>query len=470
MKTRNSPASTQQWDSVIKSVRESHPRRRRRRGFRRWLAYFMIFMSVVALIAVSVFAYVHLKLQANSDDIASLSSRAPSEPMNVLVLGSDSRQDLSPEEQEKYDPEGVDRRTGRRADTIILLHLDERRDQAVLVSFPRDLLVDLPGGKEGKINGSYQGGPDDVIQTVEKFTGLPVHHYIEANFTGFKNISNALGGVKVFFERPINDPDSGLVVPKGCVELKGDMALSFVRSRKIDSDFGRIERQQLFLKLMMEKVTSTGTMLNPVRVVSLVNIFAENVKTDTEMSPNDMRKIAWRLRRFDPKNLDMRVVPSAGARIRGASYVVANEKQKTGLFTAIKERKPLPDYGRTGVSAVEPSQVRLSLLNGTNVAGMAKNAVDEFKAKGFDVVAVGDADRSDYTKSVVVFKDGYEEHGRLVAAQYGADLKPMPKNFLLDTEVGIVLADDYAQGKAVPPPPPPPGKAPPAPKPLVHPC
>lgn len=468
MSRRNSTLQTDQWDGIIKSVRGAHSPRRR--GGKGW-SYFFVLVLIVSLVGAGVFAYVQVKLKANSIDIKELASRPSADPMNVLVLGSDSRQDLSPEEQAKYDPEGVDRDTGRRADTIILLHLDEKRDQAVLIHFPRDLLVQLPSGKQGRINGAYQQGPGGVIQTVQRFTGLPIHHYIEVNFTGFRNISNALGGVNVFFERPINDHDSGLVVPKGCVELKGDSALSFVRLRKIDSDFERIERQQLFLRMMMEKVSSAGTLLNPVKMVRLVNVFSENVETDAELGVNDMRKIAWRLRSFEPSRLDMRLVPSAGNRINGVSYVVANKGQTTALFTAMKERKTLPDYGRTGVSAIEPGDVRLTLLNGTDVPGLAKNSVEAFKAKGFDVFAVGDADRRGYTKSVALYKEGYQDRATFVAGHYGAEVKVMPKNFLLDTEVAMILGQDYADGKATPPPPPPPPKnAKPAQKPLVHPC
>ena len=463
---RQSTIPPDQWSGIIKSVRESHPGRRRRSRLGRRLGIFLMVLAVVALIAASVFAYVHLKLQASATEIAGLSP--PEEPTNVLVIGSDSRQDLPPELQEQYDPEGVDRGSGRRADTIILIHLDEQRDKAVLVHFPRDLLVELPDGKSGRINGSYQSGPEGIIDTVEAFTGLGVHHYIEVNFQGFNNIANALGGVNVYFERPIKDPDSGLNVPQGCVELNGQNALSFVRARKIDSDFGRIERQQLFVKLMMEKVTSAGTLLNPIKVVKLINIFASNVKRDAELTINDMRKIAWRLRGFDASKIDMRVVPSSSANIRGVSYVVHNEQQTQELFTAIRERRTLPDYGRTGVSAVEASDVRLAVLNGTDVSGLAKKTAEELKVKGFDVVAFGDVGTTDVEKTVVYFKAGNEDKAGFLAGNYGAEVKVMPESLALDSEVAIVLGRDFAEGTATPPPPPPPGKAPPPP--LVHPC
>ena len=461
----------ERWDDLIKSERSARrapPREPKQR--RRWLTYIVVFLMLVAVLIAATVAYVQLKLKSGPD-LPQLESRVPNQPMNVVVLGSDARDVLSAEELKQYDPSGHDRTTGRRADTIILIHLDERRKQAVVVSFPRDLLVKYPNGNQGKINGAYQGGPGAVIDTVEAFTGLPVHHYVEANFVGFRKIVNALGGVDVAFERPINDKDSGLNVPAGCVHLTGDQALAFVRVRKIDDDFGRIARQQLFMSLMMQKISSAGTIFNPVKVIKLVNLFSENVTTDADLSLRDVQQLALRLKSFDPKKVDMRLVPSASRSIRGTSYVVANDGQTKALMAAIKERRTLPDYGRTGVSAIDPADVKVTALNGTGVAGLAAKGVDDLKSKGFDVPSSGNADHPNYKKTTVFFKEGFPDQAALVAAPYGALVKPMPKSFQPPTDIAVVFGADYAEGKATPPPPPPPPKKGKAPqKPLIHRC
>lgn len=401
----------------------------------------LLFLVIFGLIAGGVYAYVQVKLKSNSDPAIDVVSRPPDEPMNVLMLGSDTRDVLTEEERKTF---GTIK--GRRTDTIILIHLDEKRKKAVLVSFPRDLRVMLPSGKMGRINTIYEKGPEAFMGSISKLTGLPIHHYVEVNFVGFRNIVDTLGGIDVYFEKPLRDKDSELNVPKGCVELDGDMALAFVRVRKIDNDFERIARQQLFLKLMMDKVTSSGTFLNPVKLVKLVNDGSRNVTTDAELGVKDMTQLALRLRTFDSSNVDMRVVPSYGQRIGGVSYVVPNEKQMKALFQAIASRSILPDYGRTGVSTVEPADVPVSVLNGTSVDGLAKKVAAELSAKGFPVEGTGQA--SPATKTTIYYVDGSEEKAKLVASHFNAPIKVMPVTIDVTTPIAVVLGTDQSAAAA----------------------
>ncbi len=444
-------------------------------------------VSVVVLLGViagAVFVYANFKVKGNQEQVE-VAEKPPNEPMNVLVLGSDSRENLTAEQQASFgDTEVV---PGRRADTIMLLHLDEQREQAVLVHFPRDLKVDDPQGKAVKINSIYSLGPDAMVETVSEFTGMPIHHYLEVDFNGFNQIADSIGGVEVFFERAVRDPDSGLDQPQGCVKIEGDQALAFVRARKIDDDFGRIRRQQLFLKLMVDKIATPGVVLRPDRVISLVNVFSRAVKYDAELTLGDLKTIGLRLRKFNSGNLDMRVVPSAGARIDGVSYVVANEKQTKGLFAALASRSPLPDYGRTGVSAIDPEEVRVSLLNGTEVDKLALAEGEALKAKGFQVLETSNT--TPHATTTVYHSEGFQDQGRLLANNYGAPLLELPATISAAGQVAVVLGQDFAASHpppaagsggtlspgatASPPAPAPPAPSAPAPqgpKPLVHAC
>ncbi|HLF69560.1 MAG TPA: LCP family protein, partial [Actinomycetota bacterium] len=278
-----------------------HPGRRTRRlGVR-----ILIGLLLVAVLGVLATAGLYFLGGPKASHVKGLGELPAGEPMNVLVLGSDSREGLSKEELRKYDPQGTDRRSGRRSDTIMLLHVDPDKEKVVMVSFPRDLRIRHPNGSLGRINAIYQQGPSAMVQAVKTYTGLPIHHYVEVNFEGFKNIVDTVGGVDVFFERSIREPDSGLNVRKGCVHLVGDQALAFVRVRKIDSDFGRIARQQLFLRLMMDKVTHAKILINPVKIVKLVEILSNNVTTDTGLSLGDLKGLALQLRGFDQSRIDM---------------------------------------------------------------------------------------------------------------------------------------------------------------------
>ncbi|HYN99473.1 MAG TPA: LCP family protein [Actinomycetota bacterium] len=436
---------------------------------------------LLGLIGGAILVYANFKVKGNQEQV-NVAEQPPNEPMNVLVLGSDSREGLTAEQQASFgDTEVV---PGRRADTIMLLHLDEQREKAVLVHFPRDLRVQDPNGQDVKINSVYSLGPDAMVETVTEFTGLPIHHYLEVDFNGFNRIADTVGGVEVFFEEPVKDQDSGLDQPRGCVTIEGDQALAFVRARKIDDDFGRIRRQQLFMKLMVDKIATPGVVLRPDRVISLVQVFSSAVKYDAELSLNNIKTIGLRLRKFNSSNLDMRVVPSAGARIGGTSFVVANESQSRALFGALASRQPLPDYGRTGVSAIDPSEVRVSLLNGTDVDKLAFAEGEKLKGKGFQVVET--ANTIAHPTTTVYYSEGFQDQGRLLANTYGTELKELPATITAAGQVTVVLGQNFAAaaaaqaaptpgaagtpGSAVAPaaPPAPPGPA--EPKPLIHAC
>ncbi|MGQ0679185.1 MAG: LCP family protein [Actinomycetota bacterium] len=397
--------------------------------------------SILGLIAGGMLLYLQLKVKGGDQTVENLAQQEASEPMNVLLLGSDSREDLTDEQKKSFGEI-----TGKRADTIMLLHLDDHRDKVVLVSFPRDLRVVSPDGEAVKINSIYQLGADAVVSTLSNFTGLPIHHYVEVDFNGFNEITRTIGGVRIYFERALQDRDSGLDVPRGCVPIEGDQALAFVRARKIDDDFGRIRRQQLFLKLMAEKINAPGTLLRPDKVLSLVNVFSENVKHDAELTLADIKNIALRLRVFDSGNLDMRVVPSAGARIQGVEFVLANEGQSAALFEAIGARTALPPFGRTGVSAIDPADVQVSLLNGTDVDKLAAGEADQLRAKGFQVSVGGNAPAHPIT--TVYFDDGFEEQARLLSGIYPGAVEPRVAGIVTAAPVALVLGADFAASRA----------------------
>lgn len=430
-------SSEPRWDDMIRSGRHSH-----RRAPRRWPKFLfysaMLFVILMLIAGGVVWAAIHKRPSHVALDVAEVSQGGP---RNVLILGSDSRADLTPAELKKYDPTGKDRNSGHRSDTIILLNIDPKRDKAVIVSFPRDLRVTKPDGRIGKINSVYQQGPAAMVKMIETYSGMKINNYIEIDFAGFKKIVDALGGVDIYFEQAINEPNSGLRVPKGCVHLAGDQALSFVRVRKVDSDFGRIARQQLFVKLLMKKVLTPSNLLHPFKLLKLADLFTKNVKTDQNLSLGTEKDLALKLRGIDAGKVDMRVLPSAPKNIGGVSFVVANQQQVDSIFQALRDRKPLPDYGRTGVSALQPSDIRVSVLNGTGLQELAKTEGAKLTSAGFADVATGNA--TPIAKTTVFFKEGNEEKAKLLAERYKAQVKPMPSTIVVDTELALVLGKDF---------------------------
>lgn len=419
---------------------------RRGRIVRRTLGTLALIGLVIVVAGVALFFHTRALVGKNGvacPDCAAVGSGA----MNVLVLGSDSRAVLDPQSLQLYDPTGQDRNSGQRADSIVLLHIDPTAAKAVALALPRDLKVPAPSGGYQKINGFYNQGVSAMVKAVTAFTGLPVNHYIEVNFNSFRTITNALGGVNVKFTRAVNDPDSGLNQPAGCNLLTGDQALAFVRVRHIDSDYGRIARQQLFVKLMMQKILSAGTLLNPQKVVSLINLGAGNVGHDSGLGLSTMSSMALRFRHFSSNDLDFRVVPSLP---QPDGYVVANKAQSSALFTALRNGGPLPDYGRQGVSAVDAASVSATILNGTKTAGIAAQAKSSFEAQGYTILKTGNADRTDYTASAVYYTTGNQEKAQFLATQYfgGMQVQPVPASLNVTTgDAVVVLGPDYSSTK-----------------------
>lgn len=347
--------------------RPLEPRPRRHWG-RRILATacVLILLGVLAGAALLVYA----SSRVNAKGIACTAcSPAPSgaSGMNVLVMASDTRQGLSPAEAQRLDPGNVDLNDGTRADSLALVHLEPGSGKAVVISIPRDLRVPAPGGGYEKINAYFNNGPNPMVAEVSSLTGLSIQHFIEVNFVSFGEITQALGGVNVYFNRAINDPNSGLNQPKGCNLLSGDQALAFVRDRDTDSDFGRIARQRLFVTLMMDKVLTPGTLLNPVKVLNLIKLGLNSLTHDSGLSLATMLNLALHFHSFNSSAIDFRVLPvqSTGQVIGGVSYVIENTSQASALMTAVGNGSPLPPYGvqstnaaptTTGAASTAPSK------------------------------------------------------------------------------------------------------------------
>jgi LCP family protein required for cell wall assembly len=226
-----------------------------------------------------------------------------SQGTNYLIVGSDSRENVTEEGDAGFN--GSEAPGGQRADTIMLLHLEGGKAQ--MLSIPRDLYVPIAGTDASqKINAAYNGGPTRLVDTVTQSLGIPIDRYMEVDFVSFAGLVDGLGGVTIDFPHPATDTGSGLnVTESGPVELNGDQALAYVRSRHyteiIDgqqvqdprADLGRIERQQRFLSVVIEKLSSTK---NPFALARAASGMAEGLRIDDKMSMFDAMSFAWGMR------------------------------------------------------------------------------------------------------------------------------------------------------------------------------
>lgn len=267
--------------------------------------------------------------------------------VNVLVTGSDSREDLTAEQREELSTGNFE---GIRTDTIMVVQMDPRREGPAILSLPRDLLVERCDGSEGRINEAFQigestgvGGPTCLVRTIRSLTDIPIHHYMQIDFQGFVDVVEAMGGVRMCLGQPIADEAANIDLPAGCQILNGREALGFVRVRKIDSDLGRISRQQRFLGAVAEQVTSPRTALNPGRTFRLIDTGADAVQGDDGLSIGVMRRIATTFRGATSDAIDMRTVPAVEQAIDGIAYLVPEQEQAERLFAAFRAAEPAPE-------------------------------------------------------------------------------------------------------------------------------
>jgi LCP family protein required for cell wall assembly len=431
------------------------PARTRRRP--RWLVLLLnglIGFLVVAILATGA-GYVYLRHQLakiKRVDIPALADEAAGEPMNVLLVGSDSRERTEGDLADATG-KGEEGTSGQRSDTIMVLHVDPRKTKAAILSIPRDTYVEISGeGYSDRINTAYAvGGAPLLVQTVSESLGIDVHHYVEVDFVGFERIVNTVDGVKVYFPAPARDFNTGLDIPEaGCVSLDGYMSLAYVRSRYYEwyeagrwhsdpsSDFGRIDRQQDFIRRMLRKAVSSG-FTNPVTLNRLIGIGVNNVTLDRGMSTRDIVTLARRFRNLDPETVDMFTLPTEGASIRGMSVQLILEDEARVFIDRLNGITPEE-------TAARPSETRVRVLNGNGVEGAASATGVSLQGVGFNVAGRGDADSFAYDASVVRYAPAQREKAQLLASYLvaGATLEEDRSLATGTVDVVLVVGADYA--------------------------
>ncbi len=369
-------------------------------------------------------------------------------PRNVLLLGSDSRAGLSEEEQAAFGSEETV--SGERSDTIILMSIDPRREQAVVVHFPRDLRVEIPGHGFDKINAAYEyGGPDLVVRTVHEFTGMRIHNYMEIDLAGFQELVETLGGVRICVDRPMHDEKAGLHIAKaGCTDMDGPTALAFVRARSVEGDlipdFNRIARQQVFMRATMNKLLSVDSLLDDQVIKQAVGA----VRVDRGIDAGVLIDLGQRLRALaqeDPsgkESLDLRVVPSAPQTIGDVSYVVADLAQTRELFEALREGRSL---GRIGESFDQllpaPGIIKVRVL--TTFGTGPEGAEVLLRDSGF-IVLESEVFSGMAEKSEIIYKAGARSRSRVVSGYFPElAVREVPSDELGDAEVGLIVGEDW---------------------------
>ncbi len=389
-----------------------------------------------------------------------LTAVAPGHPANYLLIGSDSRS-------------AVD--TGSRSDVMMVLHVEPRTRTGYLVSFPRDLVVSIPGHGTQLLNAAYSlggaHGPDLVIRTLEaNFKPLTIQHYIEVDFKGFQDIVNAIGKVKLWFPTPVHDPFSGLNVDTpGCVALDGTGALAYARSRHYyvprnlkhpapwvwdyphqrggqgwfatGSDIDRIPRQQYFLRTISQAAIDK-TASNPTKLFALLDAVKNNFTHDDTLKLGELQALIRTFNGLNPARVEMTTLPNAPATGQWAQHVITKYPDANPVISRLANfhlPTKLP-------ATLPPRKVTVRVVNGSGVKGLAATVLSEFVAAGFRSAGPpADADRSDYPLTQLRYAPGKSAEGLTVAIAAGTTHfgEALSSDATLGGEVLVVVGRDW---------------------------
>jgi LCP family protein required for cell wall assembly len=244
--------------------------------------------------------------------------------LNYLLLGSDSR-----------NPDNSD---AGRSDTIMIVHLNAKHDRAYIISFPRDMYVDIPGHGKNKINAAFSfGGAKLTVSTLETLLNVRIDHVALVDFQGFIDLTKALGGVTVTNKTAFTS--HGFTYPKGQITISGQQALWFVRERHHlpGGDLDRAENQRNVIKAIVEKGLSSDTVSNPVRFTSFIAGVAKHVTVDQSLSNDEIRSTALSLR-LSGKNVQLLQAPISGfGTANGQSIDIVDQAKLKQLADALRK-------------------------------------------------------------------------------------------------------------------------------------
>ncbi len=419
-----------------------------------------------------------------------------SRPCNVLLLGSDSRSGLSASQQVQN---GTNQDLGgtTRADTIMLVHLDPSTNETVVLSFPRDLWVKIPGHGSDKVNSAFEGGvegggPELMAKTITALTHIPIDHYLYVDLNGFQHAVDTLGGVNMcippyYVDTPgdleavdpsgnivyihyseadhVADPYTGLDVLPGCQHLGGTQALAYVRSRhnlpcSPIPDFARITRQQQFMRALINQMLKPSELA---KAPGLVGPVLSSLHRDSGFSPADLVYLVGQMRGISTGAVQFRSVSGSQAVVTQGGIpldIVKLDPADEKLFAAIRNGTPLPDIGTTlPVTPITPANVTVEVIDAGN-SPSADDVESTLSEAGFDVAPgiVRANMPKGVTKAAVVYAPNRLSEAQVVHSFFPG--LPLIEVKNLDAPVAVVVPHGYqpatptpSGGQSSPPPP-----------------
>ncbi len=407
--------------------RDLEEKRRLKQQVRRKKRNFYIVCAIVGLVLLVLTAF-----WSYTSRLPAGTAQGDSRYATLLLMGADS---------------GVE--GGTRTDTMILFSLDKQTGSVGALSIPRDTRVQIPG-RAGfdRVNAAHAyGGPKLAVRTVEQLLGVDINYFVSIDYEGFERIVDALGGVVIDVERPMRYVDTAqnldINLAAGVQRLDGSKALQYVRYRGdrlgdvalVDPQegayAGRVDRQLNFVQALVKQVTSAQGLL---KAPQLIREFREFVVTD--IPTDEALRLAMAAKDTKLQQIETAILPGVGETVGGASYwVVDMPKAREVVNRLIVHRQGM---------------VRVEVLNGSGMAGVASHAADLLRAQGFEVVAVGNAEHFTYAQTEVIRRRGADDSAADVARALGREWTgdgftgpSVGALVATDADVTVILGSDF---------------------------
>lgn len=382
----------------------------------------------------------------------------PGEPSNWLLVGSDSREGIDPNDPNAAVFLGPEAPDGKRTDTMIVARVDPDAETIDLLSIPRDLYVPIAGAGQSRINSAFngEGGEQRLVQTIEEYFGFEINHYAEIDFIGFKQVVDALGGVNIWFDRPMRDAGSGLnVTSAGCQLLDGWQALAFARARNLQyfedgswrtdgtGDLGRTTRQQYFINRVAATATSKLDITNILTINNLLDAGGSNLTIDGGVSPDDLLGLAQTFASLTDDQIIGHSLPTFDFRAPNNAAVLGLMEEEAQPILAIFRGEARLE---AGAAVAAPISVDYRVLNGSGTPGQAGEIAALLGTAGLPTGTIDNAPAAERT--TIVYGPGLE-----AAAERLARYVNVTPVFELDQsidDVALVSGSDWAGVRAEP--------------------
>ena len=338
----------------------------KRRKRTRWLDRVLLGSIIVVVLALLTVGTTYVYVQYRFNQVAKVTVKhlkpAPAgQPFNVLLIGSDSRSGESAADAAHFGSQTIT--AGQRSDVVKIVHIVPATGQASVLSIPRDTVVTVAGntssvGRYNRINATYDVGPDQLVQTIEANFGIPIEHVVQVNFAGLRGAVDAIGGINVNFPYPAKDAYTGLnVTQPGCQLLNGGYSLALARSRHYEyerngywqfdgtSDFGRIQRQNAFLRAVINQAEAK---YNPLTLNAFIGSVVQGVTVDSTFSVGDLISLARQFHTFSSQALATATLPTYDAYSSEFGYLGAvlyvQQPQANQVITQFLGQPPDPAF------------------------------------------------------------------------------------------------------------------------------